>query len=208
MDKNQKYDYLFVLDFEATCSATHKNEWKSEIIEFPIVILDVKTGKIVDEFRKYVKPIKNPILTRFCTSLTGITQETVDYSESFEEVFKQVSKFISIFKSNYPDKKWIFVTCGDWDLRKMLPAQAEFSKISYSKDFKRWINIKYPFREFIKDHMGGICKGIGMKEMLDKLKLPLKGRHHSGLDDSRNIAAIAWKLISENVIFEQTGCID
>jgi len=28
----------------------------------------------VDEFRYYCRPVKNPILTEFCTELTGITQ--------------------------------------------------------------------------------------------------------------------------------------
>lgn len=34
------------------------------------------------------------------------------------------------------------------------------------------------------------CKGGGMTDMLAFLQLPLIGRHHSGIDDTRNIAAI------------------
>ena len=37
-----------------------------------------------------------------------------------------------------------------------------------------------------------------MKEMLDFLKLPLDGRHHSGIDDAKNIAKIAIKLLELN----------
>lgn len=71
----QPISYLFVLDFEATC--WDKNSYsfgKNEIIEFPAVILDVKSGLVVDEFQKFVKPTENPILSDFCTSLTGIKQ--------------------------------------------------------------------------------------------------------------------------------------
>lgn len=32
--------------------------------------------------------------------------------------------------------------------------------------------------------------------MLDGLKLKLEGTHHSGIDDSKNIARIAYKLVN------------
>ncbi|KAI8852207.1 hypothetical protein BC829DRAFT_460033 [Chytridium lagenaria] len=44
-----------------------------------------------------------------------------------------------------------------------------------------------------------------MTNMLTDLKLPLIGRHHSGIDDSRNIAAIARALINEGYVFVATG---
>ena len=37
-------------------------------------------------------------------------------------------------------------------------------------------------------------KGFGMKTMLRDLHLELEGRHHSGLDDSKNIAKILKTL--------------
>ena len=42
-----------------------------------------------------------------------------------------------------------------------------------------------------------------MKEMLDYLGLQLDGKHHSGIDDSLNIAKIALKLmeLSGNIDF-------
>lgn len=38
------------------------------------MILDVKSGLVVDEFQKFVQPTENPKLSDFCKSLTGITQ--------------------------------------------------------------------------------------------------------------------------------------
>ena len=38
-----------------------------------------------------------------------------------------------------------------------------------------------------------------MAEMLDLLELPLDGRHHSGIDDAKNIAKIAKSLLELNV---------
>ena len=37
-----------------------------------------------------------------------------------------------------------------------------------------------------------------MKTMLRDLKLPLDGRHHSGIDDSKNIAKILQELARRN----------
>ena len=45
-----------------------------EVIEFPTVLLDAASLEVVDEFRVYVRPVRNPVLTPFCTSLTGIEQ--------------------------------------------------------------------------------------------------------------------------------------
>ena len=46
-----------------------------EIIEFPVVVIDVKKKKIKSIFHTYVKPVIDPVLTQFCFDLTGITQE-------------------------------------------------------------------------------------------------------------------------------------
>lgn len=45
-----------------------------EVIEFPTVLLDASSLEVVDEFRVYVRPVRNPALTPFCTNVTGIEQ--------------------------------------------------------------------------------------------------------------------------------------
>ena len=71
----QKFDYLLVLDFEATCGAKGYEPKPQEIIEFPCALLNTKKGfKIEAIFHKYVRPIHNPQLSNYCTELTGITQ--------------------------------------------------------------------------------------------------------------------------------------
>jgi inhibitor of KinA sporulation pathway (predicted exonuclease) len=37
--------------------------------------------------------------------------------------------------------------------------------------------------------------------MLAKLKITLKGRHHSGIDDTRNISEIILKMIRDGLSF-------
>lgn len=40
------------------------------------------------------------------------------------------------------DKKFAFVTCGDWDLGQLLPRQCSHMKLNVPAYFKSWINIK------------------------------------------------------------------
>ncbi|KAJ3124266.1 hypothetical protein HK098_001276 [Nowakowskiella sp. JEL0407] len=180
--------YILVLDFEATCS-NDKSFGPQEIIEFPIVVVDLESNSVIAEFQEYVRPIRNPILDPFCTQLTGITQETVNAADTFPVVYSRVLSFL---KENFlsPPHNSLFLTCGDWDLETMLPAQLRVSGIHASPEFSAWINIKVPFRNLFS------VRSAGMTGMLSTLGLPLIGRHHSGIDDARNIAAIMKHLIT------------
>lgn len=90
-----------------------------------------------------------------------------------------------------------FLTCGDWDLKSMLPRQLQEFQGEPGLDgsgnlvapFNKWINVKRPFmKQFQLRH------NPGMAGMLKKLKLELEGRHHSGIDDCKNILRIVRKL--------------
>jgi len=207
---SQPYRYLAILDFEATCDEDRKFG-PSEIIEFPIVLVDTQSLKIVKIFHAYIIPTINPILTPFCTQLTGITQEMVSSkagAKSFDEVWTQVLQFL---KDNqltasdqvpYDQNPFCFVTCGDWDLKTMLPTQFNglgWDKTKIPAPFRKWINIKALFNSFYKTNKKTSIRG--MTDMLTRLGLPLEGRHHSGIDDSRNISAIAIKMLKDGCVF-------
>jgi ERI1 exoribonuclease 2 len=53
-----------------------------EVIEFPAVLFDANAGSVPDDplavFHEYVMPTEEPVLSKFCTELTGIRQEQVD----------------------------------------------------------------------------------------------------------------------------------
>ncbi|XP_071518273.1 ERI1 exoribonuclease 2-like isoform X3 [Panulirus ornatus] len=66
----QEFEYLVVLDFESTCWEMGPRVGQQEIIEFPAVLLDLSSGKIVSEFHQYVMPVEQPILSAFCRNLT------------------------------------------------------------------------------------------------------------------------------------------
>ena len=191
-------DYLCILDFEATC-CHGKQPKPQEIIEFPTLLMNVKTGEIEREFHFYIKPDVHPTLSEFCTELTGITQEIIDEKGlPLTESLKLHRKWIDDcgivpwhLCRGEEDKTFLYLTCGDWDLNQCLPRQLKYHGQSPDACFKAWINIKKVFWSMYTMK----CKG--MLHMLDHFGMKLKGRHHSGIDDCRNIARVCKQMIKD-----------
>ena len=80
------FTHWLVMDYEATCEKDAK-AWPNEIIEWPCVLVDCASGKVVDEFRSMVRPTERPTLTGFCTELTSITQGQVRRATSADVRF-------------------------------------------------------------------------------------------------------------------------
>ena len=200
----------------ATCFEDRRKKFKQEVIEFPTVFIDVATGEVAAEFHQYVKPRLNPQLSEFCTELTGIEQATVDAGKYFEEVLKDHEKFVT--EHGFLGK-CLYVTCGDWvrescvhgtaflpgpgltptrfvmsqDLERMLPSQCLLisPELEPPKYLQSWLNIKFAY-----EAVTGRSRQIGMAGMLRDLNMELLGKHHSGIDDCRNIGRIAMQLLS------------
>jgi len=208
-DVQQYFDYLLVLDFEATCQDGRKIV-PQEIIEFPCAILDVTKGfELVATFHKYVRPIHHPILSDFCTKLTGITQDIVSTADTFDAVFSQFRVWIEneqgligSEEDSTTETKFAFVTCGDWDLRHMLPEQCRTSQLPIPGYMKRWINMKQSFAA----SFGTNRFPKGLSSMLHQLDMEFEGQPHSGIDDVKNIVRIVEHLaLKRSFAFETTG---
>jgi len=186
-ETTQKFEYLLVMDFEATCERYEPLQ-PQEIIELPCAVLSTRDWKLKDMFHAYVKPRVHPTLTPFCTELTGIMQEMVDDQPHFTDVFPRFCDWLT--EGGYFDKpeKSSFVTCGNWDLKTMLPNQCDLDGITLPDQFKQWVELKYTFCE----STGYYPKGL--KNMLARLDLPLKGRLHSGINDVKNMVSIIVAL--------------
>lgn len=169
-----------------------------EIIEFPSVLLDTSTMEVVDTFQRFVTPKKFPV-SPFCTELTGITQEQVDqHGRPFLEVLEEHQDWI---RSHCQDTPVLLVTCGDWDLKTMLPQQCQQYKVQVPSVYRKWTNVKKPYSYRMN------TRPTGMDGMLKVLKLTLDGRHHSGIDDSKNICKIVKELIKRGIVMEATGSL-
>ncbi|CAB9523065.1 ERI1 exoribonuclease [Seminavis robusta] len=184
LERSEHIDYLLVLDFEATCSPNGEADPDPvEIIEFPTLLLNVKTGEIEDTFHYYVKPEVHPELSEFCTSLTGIHQSTVKQGKTLTEVLalhqqwlEQHNLIASSATDNTPatqrlrKQRFLYCTSGDSDLRQYLPQQLKYHNQPVPYHFKSWINIQHPFSKFYH------CKSRGMTNILHLLDIELEGR--------------------------------
>jgi len=200
--QEQPIDFIAILDFEATCDDQTKLDVQ-EIIEFPTVFVSASTGKVEFIYHTYVKPDVNPTLTKFCTELTGIEQETVENGISIQEALVSHRAFLekhglvsALEAAESPEehkgkKTFVYATCGDWDLKTCLPKQLRYRGISCPAFMSSWFNLKEGFRDFYK------IKPTGMAMMLMHAGLKLEGRHHSGIDDCKNLARIVQKMIKE-----------
>ncbi|VDP11308.1 unnamed protein product [Heligmosomoides polygyrus] len=217
----QNFDYLLVLDFEATCTENEKILPYQEIIEFPVAKLDVKSWKISSYFHQYVRPTVNPILTSFCTHLTGIIQdsdslntrlaresnlnrskayilqEMVDNQPTIDEALVSFDEWMR--KEGVLDSKFAFVTCGDWDLGVMLPSESENKRIQIQSYFNNWINVKKSYCE----HSGSFARGL--RDLLRIYNLQHAGRLHSGIDDVKTICAITTAIAKEGYVYRING---
>jgi inhibitor of KinA sporulation pathway (predicted exonuclease) len=171
---------LLIIDLEATCwekSSTHKNE--NEIIEIGAVVVDGEYN-MLGEIQRLVRPVRNPILSDFCTELTSITQSEVDSAEPFPRALdsfrREVEELVGMELSQVTYGSW-----GDYD-RKQFLEDCKYHGIPYP--FGPHRNLKREFAE-----RKGI-KPATLKGALRILEIPFEGTHHRGLDDARNIARI------------------
>lgn len=183
----QRFKYLLILDFEATCEKFTPIK-PQEIIEFPCVAISTQDWQIKDTFHEYVKPKFHPNLTPFCTELTGIVQEMVEDKAHFPEVMKRFVNWLENGKYFEETDKSAFVTCGDWDLKMMMPSQCATEELTVPDYLSEWINLKKTFCDVTKVYPHGIV------DMLSRLNIPLIGRLHSGIDDVKNMINIVESL--------------
>jgi len=194
-------DYIIILDFEAICVEDHLPKPKpQEIIEFPSILLDLKTQNIIDVYHFYVKPQIHSLLSDFCTKLTGITQPMVNGGIPLSDAINHHQDWLiknGMFdnRTNSKIKNWAYLTCGNWDLGTCLPENCLYYGLNIPNFFNDWIDIKLLYESFYGR------KTRGMKSMLEELHLPLLGNHHSGIDDCRNIANIVKTMLSSGCRF-------
>ncbi|XP_028658434.1 3'-5' exoribonuclease 1 [Erpetoichthys calabaricus] len=186
------YDYICVVDFEATCEENNPADYLHEIIEFPMALINTQTLEIEDVFQEYVRPEVNTQLSDFCIQLTGITQETVDNAGTFPEVLEKVVHWLKQ-KELGTKYKYTFLTDGSWDMSKFLNIQCRISRIRYPQFAKKWINIRKSYGNFYKVPR----THTKLTTMLEKLGMKYDGRPHCGLDDSKNIARIAIRMLQD-----------
>jgi len=186
-----------------------KKENGNEIIEFPAVLVNIKTGEIEDKFHHYVQSTEHAKLSAFCTELTGIQQSWVDNGIPIGVCLRLFTnwlhKLVSEKKLYFPSAsrptgthKAIFVTWSDWDLNTCLKNECKRKGITYTPYLKSWIDLRktYQMHYNRKPHgLNGALKDVGIK---------FEGREHSGIDDATNTAYLAVRMIRDGCILKAT----
>ena len=167
-----------VVDLEATCWRRNPPS-RSETIEIGAVAYEYGTG-VLEEFQTFVQPQIQPVLSKFCRGLTHIKQADVDNAPKVPEAMRLFSEW-STRHAPFTLAAW-----GDYDRRQLLN-DCELHGIEYP--FATYLNLKRLFAQLNN------CKPRGMRRALRMAGLPLKGTHHRGIDDARNIATLLEFLI-------------
>ena len=172
-----------VVDFEATCGpGVSKNQ--AEIIEVGAVLysfysLDVNVEE-APTFHRYIKPQIVPQITRFCTKLTGITQEMVNEAPEFETMIQKWEQFL---KANDCSSETVVFGCWtDFDIKQL---RRELDRNEVSFGFPNWIDLQRAY----KNHQQK--KSIqSVKKAIEEQGLEFIGQAHSALHDAQNTARL------------------
>lgn len=183
------YNYYLVVDLEATCcdkQLTIKRD-EMEIIEIGAVMVHPESLTIIDEFQSFIKPIRHPILTDFCKSLTSIAQAQVNVAPTYPEAILLLKKWLSGYSNG------VFGSWGDFD-RKQFQQDSNFHKVPFPIAYPH-VNLKQLFSD-----NQGLPKRLGMAKALQMVGLPLDGTHHRGIDDARSIAKLLPYILDRKQI--------
>ncbi|MGV9590966.1 exonuclease domain-containing protein [Streptomyces tendae] len=175
---------LNVIDLEATCWDGQPPPGEvGEIVEIGLAVVDLHARERVGRHRILVRPTRSRV-SAFCTELTGITQAEADGGVSLA-----VACDTLVREHGAGARPW--ASWGDYD-RKQFVRQCAADGVPYPFGHpaeRAHTNAKAVFTE-----AHGLRRRPGMAQALEIAGLPLTGRHHRGVDDAWNIAALVLRL--------------
>ena len=182
-DAPNSFASVAIIDLECTCD-DDQNFGPHEIIEIGAVIgtLSQESFKVTSELQIYVKPVINPVLTKFCTELTGITQSTADAAITLENALVALESWLQTINV----VAW--ASWGKFDANQF-SRECDLKALSNPMVGIQHLNIKQLFaRKF--GHR------VGLERALKLRGLTFAGCPHSGIDDARNLAALLTQEVS------------
>ncbi|XP_052783983.1 ERI1 exoribonuclease 2-like isoform X2 [Mya arenaria] len=177
-------------------------------VEFPAVLLNTETGEIESVFHHYVQPQEQPTLSAFCNELTGITQEQVDNGIPINLCLKRFSHWLEglrrekgvVLPGTHGDRtiNTTSVTWSDWDLGVCLQYECKRKQILRPPQLGSWIDLRATYRKFYDR------KPNGLNGALQDVGITFEGREHSGVDDAKNTAKLAYRMIRDGCVMKVT----
>jgi inhibitor of KinA sporulation pathway (predicted exonuclease) len=181
-ERVERFDrYLNVVDVEATCWEGQPPAGQAnEIIEIGLCVVDLDERRRVDQDRIMVRPSRSEV-SAFCTELTGITPEEAAAGSSFAEA-------CALLERRHHSRSRPWASWGDYD-RRQFERQCAATNVPYPFG-SRHTNAKADY-----SRIHGLKRKLGMAGALEHAALPLEGRHHRGVDDAWNIAALILTML-------------
>ena len=167
-----------VIDLEATCDdqgAVPREEM--EVIEIGAALLDPATWEVKEEFDSFVRPVRNPRLTPFCTRLTTIAQADVDAAPGFVEAVAKMQDWLRPFRLT------AWGSWGNYD-RRQIQQDCDFHGMPFPIQVQHF-NLKDRFTKRQE-----LPRRPGLGTALRIAGMEFEGTPHRALDDVRNIARL------------------
>jgi len=232
--QQQRLSFLVVIDFECTCDAESDATYAHEIIEFPAVLLDLESKQVVSQFRSFVRPTEQPMLSRFCTELTGIQQHQVAVAPTLLNVLQMFERWLvshellveiddardaaeegaahnMLVPLEIRDRLWAVATDGPWDMETFL-----FKQLTRLFDGDMERAMVYMSRLHLSTWLDirstfarfyELDRRKNIAAMLKHLGMSFVGHRHSGIDDALNLARVLVRLLEASCTLEINDCV-
>ncbi|KAF9521063.1 hypothetical protein BS47DRAFT_1357014 [Hydnum rufescens UP504] len=203
----QPIDSFLVVDVEATCCEGAGFDYPNEIIEWPVVLLrwadkdeDGRASELVKvaEFRSYVRPSWRPVLSPFCTSLTGITQADVNPAPAWPAVLDAFSQFLAdhgLIDAHTGARLERFMFCSDGPFDVSMPEYLRGDILDIRRAVTGLLVSRDQFKPMLSTATNPPYQPHHMRRV--SLNVPLQLRALSlppFIGDARNIARILIEL--------------
>jgi 3'-5' exoribonuclease 1 len=171
-----------IYDIECTCWDWRPANCLQEVIEIGAVLLD-DYGDELEQFSSFVKPVINPVISHFCTNLTGIEQHHVAHAKSFGLVVEQFRDWIGEGYETYQLISW-----GPFDKRAMI------DNLQYHGMDSAWVKEHVDLKEQY-ERLKKLKRTPALKEVVDVEGFDFDGKAHRALSDAYNTAKIFRKYL-------------
>lgn len=166
-----------LIDLEATCCQNGEfSRNHMEIIEIGAVAVN-PNHETISEYGTFIRPVRNPKLTEFCTQLTTINQQDVNNALPYPRIAAQ----FAVWAAEQEIQWW--GSWGNYD-RNQLTQDTQYHRVPDPLP-QPHINLKEYFSE-----VQGIRKRLGLQQAVKRCGLTFEGTAHRGIDDARNIARV------------------
>ena len=179
---------LVVFDLEATCDDGDRLPCdEMEVIEIGAVLMAASGDVTLNQFQSFVKPVRHPMLTPFCTGLTHIQQASVDAAPSFTQTMERFRTWLSMAGD--------FIVCawGDYDGRQ-LRKDCDYHGVAFPIP-DPILNLRAAFTERHR-----LTTRPSLSEALEITGLAFNGSLHRALDDARNTARLLPWIVGQRHI--------